>query len=236
MLSPDALDIPDISDTLEAKLEASRAVLGQALAYAGNGTPAVAWTGGKDSSVALWLWLEILRERGQGPAIALCIDTGLKFPETIQFRQAMAEKWGVRVIEAGPAPKARAPVSADRLECCRRLKVEPLRKAIVENNISVLVTGIRRDEHASRQDRVALEQRAAPDYLQVSPLLDWTEMDIWSFIASRGLPYCQLYDQGYRSLGCMPCTVLPETGLDERTGRDRQKERCLAELHQLGYF
>ena len=168
--------------------------------------------------------------------MALSIDTGLKFPETIAFRRAMAQAWGVDVIETGPVPKACAPVSEDRMECCRLLKIEPLRKAIAENGIGVLVNGVRRDEHPSRKDRAAFEQRSNPDYLQVSPLLDWTEMDIWSYIAGRGLPYCPLYDRGYRSLGCVPCTVPAGLGSDERSGRDERKESCLSTLHDLGYF
>lgn len=222
--------------SLEAKRDASLAVLGEALERAGNGLVAVAWTGGKDSTVALQLWMELLRQRGGMPPLALSIDTGLKFPETVAFRQSMAETWGVKVTEIGPEPKAVAPVCEDRLECCRQLKIEPLRRAIVEIGISVLITGIRRDEHPSRRERLAFEQRTDPDYLQVSPLLDWTEMDIWSYIAGRGLPYCGLYDLGYRSLGCVPCTVLPDPGSDERAGRDERKESCLSTLHHLGYF
>lgn len=222
--------------TLEAKLEFSRAILAEALDRAAGGLAAVAWTGGKDSTVALRLWMELLRERGAGAPVALSIDTGLKFPETISFRNAMALEWNIRIIEAGPKPRATAPVSEDRIECCRQLKIEPLRAAVAENGISVLITGIRRDEHPSRKEREAFERRHGPDYLQVSPLIEWTEMDIWSHIAGLGLPYCPLYDQGYRSLGCMPCTVLSGPGSDERSGRDDRKERCLSELHHLGYF
>ena len=76
--------------------------------------------------------------------------------------------------------------------------------------------------------------------LEVNPILDWTEMDVWSHIAEAGLPYCSLYGQGYRSLGCMPCTVLPTGGTgageDERAGRDPDKEAQLGLLRDLGYF
>lgn len=222
--------------TLEDKLGFSMALLAEALERAGDGLSVVAWTGGKDSSVALRLWMELLRERDAGMPVALSIDTGLKFPEVISFRHAMAREWGVRVIEAGPEPRATAPVSEDRLECCRLLKIEPLRAAVAANGIKMLVTGIRRDEHPSRRDREAFESRRNPDYLQVSPLIEWTEMDIWSYIASRELPYCQLYDRGYRSLGCAPCTALPGPDRNERSGRDERKESCLTDLHHLGYF
>lgn len=223
-------------ESLESKRDASLAVLGDALERADNGLIAVAWTGGKDSTVALHLWMELLRQHSGVPPLALTIDTGLKFPEAMAFRQSMAKTWGVEVMEIGPEPRAGAPVSEDRMECCRLLKIEPLRKAIVQIGISVLITGIRRDEHPSRQDRLVFEQRSDPDYLQVSPLLDWTEMDIWSYIAGRGLPYCELYDLGYRSLGCMPCTILSGSSSGERSGRDERKESCLSTLHHLGYF
>jgi len=93
---------------------------------------------------------------------------------------------------------------------------------------------VRADENPARQGLALLEERQG--YLQANPILHWTEMDVWAHTTQRGLPYCALYDQGYRSLGCVPCTRLAAPGLGERGGRDAEKEARMAELHALGYF
>ena len=81
-----------------------------------------------------------------------------------------------------------------------------------------------------------LEARHDPDYFQANPILAWTEMDVWAQTMAAGLPYCELYNQGYRSLGCMPCTAKSRPGQDERSGRDQDKESRMASLRALGYF
>jgi phosphoadenosine phosphosulfate reductase len=70
----------------------------------------------------------------------------------------------------------------------------------------------------------------------VNPILDWTELNIWAFITGENLPYCELYHEGYRSLGCVPCTRPASADADERAGRDPEKERQLEILKGLGYF
>lgn len=204
---------------------------------------AVAWTGGKDSTVALWLWLQVLRELGQGPARVLNLDTGCKFPEILAFRDDLAARWGLEMTVVRPAVDiAGYPLAQDPMACCRELKIEPLRHAVASLGLDALISGIRRDEHPSRAGRQALEQRHDPDHLLVNPVLELSELDIWSVIMGQGLPYCALYDQGYRSLGCRPCTAAPgaadpATGQgEERAGRDGRKEAMLAQLTSLGYF
>ena len=198
----------------------------------------VAFTGGKDSTVALWLWRGVLAARGLTPK-ALSLDTGLKFPEVLAQRDRVAEAWGVDLHVVRPGVDLESfPVARDKTACCATLKVRPLLAAVEELGVDLLITGIRGDEHASRAGRPALEFLAEPPHHRAHPLLDWTEMDVWSLIHDQGLSYCRLYDQGYRSLGCMPCTR-PATGdsaTGERSGRDQDKEARLAELRSLGYF
>lgn len=194
---------------------------------------AVAWTGGKDSTVVLGLWRAVL---GDTPVLAVNLDTGCKFPEIIAFRDHWAAQWGLNLLVARPDPEAVLPVLArDTLACCGALKIEPLKRAIRQAGIEVLLTGIRADEHPSRSDMAMLETRCDPDHRQANPILHWTEMDVWAHTMAFGLPYCDLYNQGYRSLGCMPCTVQNARG-GERAGRDQDKEAQMASLRALGYF
>lgn len=221
--------------SLEDKLAVSRSVLQELAVTHGTGSVWVAWTGGKDSTLAMALWLECLQGFSQDRPQGLGVDTGLEFAEVIDFRRDQAKKWGVDLRIVRSQEEDPFPVGAsDALACCRRLKVEPLRRAVRELGIQVLLTGLRRDEHESRQDRQMREERTDPEHLQINPLLEWTEMDVWAYHLTKGLPYCPLYEQGYRSLDCEPCTAL--SGGGERAGRNPDKESRLAALRELGYF
>ncbi|MGE4296423.1 MAG: phosphoadenosine phosphosulfate reductase family protein [Desulfovibrionaceae bacterium] len=205
-----------------------------------RGGVAVAWTGGKDSTLVLALWRQWLAAEGLAgdiPLVALSLDTGCKFPEVMVFRDQVAHEWGVALHVARPAVDVAAyPVAEDKVACCGDLKIAPLKAAVTALGIEVLFTGLRRDEHPSRAVRPWLESRLDPAYHMAHPILECTEMDVWAATMEAGLPYCGLYDAGYRSLGCMPCTTAPAGADGERAGRDQGKERKLALLHSLGYF
>lgn len=223
--------------TLEEKIEHTRNHMRQALTMADSTRIAVAWTGGKDSTVALALWMEALREQGPGSpsVLALNLDTGLKFPEVLAFRDRIAADWefSLRIIRP-EVDLDTYPIAQDVVQCCTDLKIRPLHQAIAALGISLLLTGIRADEHPERGASSWLEEKHDFGYTMLHPLIQWTEMDIWSFTLQHGLPYCSLYDQGYRSLGCRPCTR--HSGQDERSGRDQSKEDKLSILRSLGYF
>ncbi|BBD07269.1 phosphoadenosine phosphosulfate reductase family protein [Desulfovibrio ferrophilus] len=224
--------------TLDGKIAEVVACVDSAIAAVGPDGLAVAWTGGKDSTLVLHLVRERLAELAPGASLrAISIDTGCKFPQVVAFRDALAREWDVQLTIARPeVDMAGYPVAHDKAACCHDLKVLPLNRAIKETGIQLLLTGIRADEHPSRAMRPAVEAVAEPAHLRLHPLLHFSEMDVWSFIMDRGLPVCPLYQQGYRSLGCMPCTVLPGTGQGERSGRDQDKESMMDTLHSLGYF
>jgi len=233
---------------LADKLSRSRQLLAALAPRLDPARIAVAYTGGKDSGVALYLWKEALA--GSGPPRAISIDTGHKFPQVMAFRDTLCADWGVELTIARPqggptgVDLAAYPVAVDKVSCCRDLKILPLCQALAGTGTQALLTGIRRDEHPSRQARQYAELRAAissesgacPEHWQVNPILDWTEMDIWAFITGEGLPFCELYLEGYRSLGCVPCTKPAGADSGERAGRDPDKERQLETLKSLGYF
>ncbi|HKK32876.1 MAG TPA: phosphoadenosine phosphosulfate reductase family protein [Desulfomicrobiaceae bacterium] len=224
---------------LEQKIARSVELLQHVFDETGPDRTAVAWTGGKDSTVALFLWRQVLRAREGTDAVlrAVNLDTGLKFPEILAFRDRMAREWEVAVTVARPVVDPAAyPVAQNTVDCCRDLKILPLKQAVADTGLDVLLTGVRGDENAERRDRPVRESRSDPDHVLIHPLLHWSEMDIWSFHMQEGLPYCELYDQGYRSLGCMPCTTLPGTEGEERSGRNPDKEAHMDQLRALGYF
>jgi phosphoadenosine phosphosulfate reductase len=182
----------------------------------------VGWTGGKDSTVVLALWRELLRQRSpKAPVRALNLDTGCKFPEVLAFRDHLAREWNIDLHIVHPdIDLTRYPLAVDPLTCCRDLKIAPLGAAIARLAIPALLTGVRADENPDRAGRPWLEEHG--DHVRVLPILEWSELDIWTYLVRENIPWCVLYDQGYRSLGCVPCTS--RSGRGERSGRD------------LGYF
>ncbi|WP_291318815.1 phosphoadenosine phosphosulfate reductase family protein [Desulfonatronospira sp.] len=215
----------------------TRKIFEQALGLSPAASIFAAWTGGKDSTVMLHQWMFFLQERDPGVQVrALNLDTGYKFPQVLEFRDELAWEWGLELTVVGPDSSVMQDLQEiSKVECCRMLKVKPLQEAIRDHGVRVLLTGIRRDEHPSRETTPEVQEKRDPDYYQINPIAHWTEMDVWSYIMLHGLPYCSLYNQGYRSLGCMPCTA-KGTHMDERSGRDREKEENLDLLRSMGYF
>ncbi|PKN43723.1 MAG: phosphoadenosine phosphosulfate reductase [Deltaproteobacteria bacterium HGW-Deltaproteobacteria-18] len=194
----------------------------------------VGWTGGKDSTVVLALWREVLREHaGPAPVRVLNLDTGCKFPEVLDFRDRLTREWNLELHVARPEVElTRYALAVDPVACCGDLKIRPLNEAVARLEIPALLTGVRADENPDRADRPWLEDHG--DHVRALPILEWTELDVWTFMVRESIPWCTLYDQGYRSLGCMPCTLRSARG--ERSGRDSAKEERMGQLRSLGYF
>ncbi len=222
--------------SLEDKIAKSNELLENILRSYPEDKIFVSWTGGKDSTTVLYLWKNLLEKKNINKVKALSIDTGLKFPEIVAFREEISLLWNIELHIAKPDVNLlHYEIAKDKVKCCYDLKIVPLKQSIKTLGIEVLLTGLRRDEHKFRKQRDYKEQRENPDYLQVNPILDWTELDIWTFLYKENVPFCSLYEKGYRSLGCIPCTKMV-TGGEERAGRDREKEEKLAYLTSLGYF
>ncbi len=218
---------------LSEKIALARTRMAEVLGRFGPGA-AVGWTGGKDSTVVLALWRELLAAKRPGaPVRALNLDTGCKFPEVLAFRDRVAREWDIDLHIVRPEVELdRYPLAIDPVACCGDLKIRPLNEAIARLSIPALLTGVRADENPDRADRPWLEDHG--DHVRVLPILEWTELDIWTFQVREAIPWCTLYDQGYRSLGCVPCTS--RSGHGERSGRDAAKEERMGQLRSLGYF
>ena len=104
-----------------------------------------------------------------------------------------------------------------RKRCCEIRKVEPLARALAGKR--AWITGQRRAQASSRAKLAEREFDATHRLEKFNPLAAWTETDVWDYIRKQRVPYNRLYDQGYRSIGCAPCTRPVMPGEDLRAGR-----------------
>ena len=104
-----------------------------------------------------------------------------------------------------------------RKRCCHIRKVEPLNRAL--EGKEAWITGQRRDQAVTRSELKVQEYDAARGKVKFNPLADWSEDEVWTYIRAFDVPYNALHDQGYRSIGCAPCTRPTVAGEDVRAGR-----------------
>ncbi len=104
-----------------------------------------------------------------------------------------------------------------RLACCRIRKVEPFTRAIA--GYRAWVTGLRRTQSLARAEARSLEWDATYRLYKVSPLLEWSEEQVWEYIRVHKLPYNRLHDRQFPSIGCSPCTRAIQPGESRRAGR-----------------
>ena len=157
------------------------------------------------------------------------LETGRLHAETLSVLDRIKETYGYDVALYRPQPEAVEEYvklhglnafyeSVDmRKECCRIRKVEPLNRALQGQR--AWVTGQRRAQSTTRAALDVQEQDEAHDMIKFNPLADWSEEDVWHYIRSKDVPYNQLHDRGYPSIGCEPCTRAIQPGEDVRAGR-----------------
>ncbi|HXM82556.1 MAG TPA: phosphoadenylyl-sulfate reductase [Burkholderiales bacterium] len=104
-----------------------------------------------------------------------------------------------------------------RKRCCEIRKVEPLARALAANR--AWITGQRREQSATRAQLAEREFDAVHGIEKFNPLAAWSEAEVWEYVHANRVPYNPLYDQGYRSIGCAPCTRAVAAGEDARAGR-----------------
>jgi phosphoadenosine phosphosulfate reductase len=157
------------------------------------------------------------------------LDTGRLHDETLSLLDRLERRYQRRIQVFAPQAEAIQQYVRDngingfylgideRQSCCGIRKIEPFKRAIAGRK--AWVTGVRREQSAERAlgDPLAWDDRYG--LWKVSPMLDWTEADVWAYIKARNLPYNPLHDKGYPSIGCAPCTRAVEPGADPRSGR-----------------
>ncbi|MDE3105277.1 MAG: phosphoadenylyl-sulfate reductase [Acidobacteriota bacterium] len=163
------------------------------------------------------------------------LDTGYHFAEVYTYRDAMARQWSLNLINLVPEITVAEQESqfgilnqTDPSRCCGIRKVKPLFSALEQYDL--WFTGLRREQAKSRATLQLVEPFALPSgnsIRKISPLTDWTTKDVWTYAAARQIPLLSLYDKGYSSIGCEPCTSLPTDPNDPRSGRwGGQKQEC----------
>lgn len=157
----------------------------------------------------------------------LFLDTGYHFPETYEYRDRIASQWNLNLVNLLP----RLTVGEQELQfgilydsapdlCCGMRKVEPLFGAL--ENYATWFTGLRREQSKSRAELKPVDDFKLPTgkvLRKISPFTDWSTRDIWEYLKQHEIPLLPLYDQGYTSVGCAPCTSLPADPNDPRSGR-----------------
>jgi phosphoadenosine phosphosulfate reductase len=163
------------------------------------------------------------------------LDTGYHFAEVYQYRDQMARDWSLNLINLLPELTVAEQESqfgilnqTEPSKCCGMRKVKPLFSAL--ENYKLWFTGMRREQAKSRAAMQLTESFALPTgtkIRKISPLADWTTKDVWTVAKQRNIPLLSLYDKGYSSIGCEPCTSLPLDPNDPRSGRwGGQKQEC----------
>ncbi len=168
------------------------------------------------------------------------LDTGVLFPETYALWRRLEDRYAIKIravrpaqtideqaATLGPALWARDP---DR--CCELRKVLPLREALT--SFDGWITAIRRAQTPERATAQPVEHDAKFGLLKINPLVAWSHDDVWAHIYANDVPYHALHDEGYPSIGCVPCTSLVQIGEDPRAGRWRGTAKRECGLHLPG--
>ncbi len=160
------------------------------------------------------------------PAVPIFyLDTGYLFPETLAVRDRIAERYRMQPIAVTPeltidqqASRHGADLYARRPDlCCSIRKIEPLKKHLA--GYRSWITGIRRDQAPARANAGLIEWDKLFNLVKLNPLAPWTSSDVWDYIGANDVPYNELHDRNYPSIGCWPCTRQVQPGEDPRAGR-----------------
>jgi phosphoadenosine phosphosulfate reductase len=158
----------------------------------------------------------------------LFLETGFHFAETLAFKEQLTERLGLNVVEltGDHTVDSQAEEHGPRLYernpdlCCELNKVIPFTRAL--RGLDAWVTGMRRDSSWTRANTpIVLQYELEPGktLVRVNPIANWTKRDVWAYLKENDIPHNPLYDLGYASIGCAPCTRVVFPGEDERAGR-----------------
>jgi phosphoadenosine phosphosulfate reductase len=162
------------------------------------------------------------------PIAVATLDTGTQHAQTLALIPRLQAHYGLQVERHAPLQEAvlhfvrkhgeQAMYRSIELRkaCCALRKLQPLQRLL--QGRSAWVTGLRREQSAQR-GAVPYSEREADGRLKLNPLADWSWNDVWHYIALHGVPYNELHDQFFPSIGCAPCTRAIAVGEDFRAGR-----------------
>jgi phosphoadenosine phosphosulfate reductase len=200
------------------KVDRSLELIDRAYKEFGDGL-VVANSLGKDSSVVWHLAKRV------NPGIrGFIVTTRYKPKETKQFMSDEVTRYPELRVFSNNEKIPDKLYETDPDKCCEILKVQPVRQAVQEMNVECWVTGLRCTEGRTRTNYKEVEE-LDKGLIKLNPILIWYEREIWQYLALNNVPINPLYNEGYRSLGCAPCTKIAQ-GVDERAGRWIGTSKC----------
>lgn len=169
----------------------------------------------------------------------LFLDTGYHFPETYAYRDEMAERFELRLINLTARLSVKDQESRFGIlyesapdRCCGMRKVEPLFEGL--QPFDLWFTALRREQSPTRANLEPIDRFKLPggkELLKVSPLAIWSNAEVWGYLKRRNIPAMPLYDRGYTSIGCAPCTAPPLDPDNPRSGRWAGKQKLECGIH-----
>ena len=178
-----------------------------------NPTDGIFFKGGKETMVMMDIMRKLYVEL-KNPFIFL--DGGQEPEELYKFIEEMEKKYHMDLYTFGFSTQEK--------------KIAAIDVAIKTLGLEKIFVAIRRDENKAREKENYVSKR--DNHIRIHPMLDFTEKDIWEYIKENKVPYCKLYDEGYRSLG----DGAQKSGKTERSGRNDEKERIMKVFREMGYF
>lgn len=243
---------------------------------------AITWTGGKDSTLALWIIRQVCQEDSIKLPKVMTIDEFDVFQEIHDFMEKYAREWKLNLewcrnddvikvaggklnaivkvkylSERNQAELKRInfneesfPFEAESYTGNHLMKTVVFNMYIERHKVKAIFQGIRRDEHESRAQDDYFEKKGAahliPEHMRIKPILHFSERLLWDTYHAYKIPYCKLYEQGYRSLGAKTTSAIAAPGVPaweqdlehttERAGRRQDKEKQMSRLRGLGYM
>ncbi|MEQ1884197.1 MAG: phosphoadenylyl-sulfate reductase [Bryobacteraceae bacterium] len=230
-MSEQTAPVASTDTSLDAKIAEAKALIASELAKSGIHCVTSSF---QTECVAL---VHLIIE--QAPNIpVLFLETGYHFPETIEYRDRISKQWGLNLINleakqsvAGQEAQFGILNKTEPNKCCQLRKVEPLFAGLSQYDI--WFTALRREQSPTRANLQHVEPFKLPSKTleKVSPLATWTNRDVWTYLTRQNIPILSLYDLGYTSIGCQPCTNLPLDSSDPRSGRWQGKGKLECGIH-----
>lgn len=216
-LRPDVQKMIDLS--FETKLEQSKELIRIQTIKFRKEDLVVAWSGGKDSTLVLYL----IREQIPDVPVVFC-DTGVEYPETYEFIDFLEKEWNLNLIkekwykksfwqciEDYGFPMGKRKKEGGYTQCCYYLKKKPMQLAIKKYKWKVVFDGLTAVES---RHRMFIAEKFGKcfkykswDIIKVRPILYWSVKEVWKFIQDNKIPFNKIYEKGAERCGCMPCTA-----------------------------
>lgn len=223
--------------TLKDKIRRSQQIILKSVERFPENKIFIAWTGGKDSTVLLHLVRMVFH--GKIPFKVMFNDSTIEFDEVYEFIKKLKKDWEIDLVWikhlSEDIDSYHTTDNTDlKLEIMRIAKINIINNVVFKYKLKAFMSGIRWDEHEARKKETFFSARS--DHMRIHPILHFTLSDIWEYTREFNVPYINLYDKGFKSLGEAPFTKPVRKNFAERAGREKQKEELMGKLRRLGYW